>query len=74
MKIKLCGDGALADDVAQYFTVGKEYDVADVSATGQVFSVIGDDGLYRAPAIFKDSTKCNYLIDCIGNLYWELCE
>lgn len=73
MKIKLCGNGTLAADVAEYFTVGNVYDVVS-SETGEVFDVYGDDGKIHSPAIFTSGVRCSYLEDCEGNLYWKVVE
>lgn len=74
MKIMLCGNGVLNDEVAAYFTVGKVYDVVCVSNFSEVYSVVGDDGLIHNPAIFSDGQPCAYLQDCYGNLFWKIVE
>lgn len=74
MKIKLCGHGALSEDVKEYFTVGKAYECNPLSITDEVFNIIGDDGFEHSPAIFRDGSKCAYLEESTGNLYWELQE
>lgn len=73
MKIKLCGDGELSEEVQQWFTVGKSYEVLNsVHGNTEVYDVYGDNGGYQAPAIFRDSSVCAYLKDSTGNLYWLL--
>lgn len=72
MKIMLCGDGVLSEEVADYFTVGKIYDVVCGSEFSEVYNVIGDDGIIHSPAIFSDGQPCAYLQDCSGNLFWKI--
>lgn len=73
MKIKLCGEGSLAADVVEYFTIGKEYEIL-CTEHGEAFDVRGDDGIIHSPAIFKDGSKCAYLEGSTGNLFWSIVE